>query len=85
MGRTPTPPVFFWGGGERASNAAMVDREWLVALGLFESIVRCVISRIMRVGLLSARPVTIDAWVVPPDHMLAVCTMPDGNCDYTTR
>ena len=31
------------------------------------------------------RPFTIDAWVVLPDHLHAVWTMPDGDQDFTTR
>ena len=31
------------------------------------------------------RPFTIDAWVVLPDHMHAVWTMPDGDIDFSTR
>jgi putative transposase len=32
-----------------------------------------------------ARPFHIDAWVVLPDHMHCVWTMPDGDSDYSTR
>ena len=31
------------------------------------------------------RPFRIEAWVVLPDHMHAVWTMPDGDCDFSTR
>jgi len=31
------------------------------------------------------RPFTIDAWVVLPDHIHAVWTMPQDDCDYSTR
>jgi putative transposase len=31
------------------------------------------------------RPFHIDAWVVLPDHMHAVWTLPEGDCDYSTR
>ena len=31
------------------------------------------------------RPFHIDAWVVLPDHMHAVWTLPEGDCDYATR
>lgn len=34
---------------------------------------------------LAARPVTIDAWVVLPDHMHTVWTLPPGDCDYSGR
>jgi putative transposase len=30
-------------------------------------------------------PFTIDAWVVLPEHMHAIWTMPAGDCDYSTR
>ncbi|MAQ86572.1 MAG: transposase [Maritimibacter sp.] len=33
----------------------------------------------------SERPFTIDAWVVLPDHMHCVWTLPDGDADYATR
>ena len=32
-----------------------------------------------------ARPFNIDAWVVLPDHMHAVWTLPNGDCDYSGR
>lgn len=31
------------------------------------------------------RPFHIDAWVVLPDHMHALWTLPTGDCDYPTR
>jgi putative transposase len=31
------------------------------------------------------RPFAIDAWVVLPDHMHCVWTLPEGDCDYSTR
>jgi putative transposase len=31
------------------------------------------------------RPFTIDAWVVLPDHVHAVWTLPEGDTDYSTR
>ena len=31
------------------------------------------------------QPFTIDAWVVLPDHMHAVWTLPDGDADFSTR
>ena len=31
------------------------------------------------------RPFTIDAWVVMPDHLHAVWTMPDHDADYSIR
>ena len=31
------------------------------------------------------RPFRIDAWVVLPDHMHAVWTLPEGDADYSTR
>lgn len=31
------------------------------------------------------RPFRIDAWVVLPNHMHMVWTLPDGDCDYSTR
>ncbi|WP_050519150.1 REP-associated tyrosine transposase [Pseudorhodobacter antarcticus] len=31
------------------------------------------------------RPFAIDAWVVLPDHMHCVWTLPEGDCDYATR
>lgn len=33
----------------------------------------------------SERPFEIDAWVVLPDHMHAVWTLPDGDVDFSTR
>ncbi len=32
-----------------------------------------------------ARPFHIDAWVVLPDHLHAVWTLPPGDCDYSSR
>ena len=31
------------------------------------------------------RPCVIDAWVVLPDHMHCVWTLPEGDSDYSTR
>ncbi|MFZ5963318.1 transposase [Thalassococcus sp. BH17M4-6] len=31
------------------------------------------------------RPFGIDAWVVLPDHMHAVCTLPEGDANYSDR
>ena len=31
------------------------------------------------------RPFTIEAWVVLPDHLHAVWTLPEGDCDYSSR
>lgn len=33
----------------------------------------------------AARPFHIDAWVVLPDHMHCVWTLPEGDSDYSTR
>ncbi len=33
----------------------------------------------------SERPFGIDAWVVLPDHMHCVWTLPEGDADYSTR
>ena len=33
----------------------------------------------------AARPFTIDAWVLLPDHMHCIWTLPSGDADYTTR
>jgi len=33
----------------------------------------------------SSRPFTIDAWVVLPDHLHAVWTLPPGDDDFSTR
>ncbi|MEO0633299.1 MAG: transposase [Pseudomonadota bacterium] len=34
---------------------------------------------------LKERPFTIDAWVVLPDHIHAVWTLPETDCDFSTR
>lgn len=31
------------------------------------------------------RPFTIDAWVVLPDHLHAIWTLPEGDADFSTR
>ena len=33
----------------------------------------------------AARPFEIDAWVVLPEHMHAMWTLPEGDCDYPGR
>lgn len=33
----------------------------------------------------AARPFVIDAWVVLPDHMHCVWTLPEGDADYSNR
>ncbi len=32
-----------------------------------------------------ARPFIIDAWVLLPDHLHCVWTLPDGDADFSTR
>jgi putative transposase len=32
-----------------------------------------------------ARPFVIDAWVLLPDHLHCVWTLPDGDADFSTR
>jgi len=32
-----------------------------------------------------SRPFTIDAWVLLPDHLHCVWTLPDGDADFSTR
>ncbi|MFV0665745.1 REP-associated tyrosine transposase [Denitromonas sp.] len=32
-----------------------------------------------------ARPLRIDAWVVLPDHLHAIWTLPEGDADYSSR
>ncbi|MDO9446629.1 MAG: transposase, partial [Candidatus Nitrotoga sp.] len=32
-----------------------------------------------------ARPFVIDAWVVLPDHLHCVWTLPEGDADFSTR
>ena len=34
---------------------------------------------------LSERPVTVEAWVVLPDHLLCVWTLPEGDSEYGVR
>jgi len=34
---------------------------------------------------MAERPFRIDAWVVLPDHLRAVWTLPEGDADYSTR
>ncbi len=36
-------------------------------------------------GVWRARPFFIDAWVVLLDHMHAIWTLPEGDCDYSGR
>ena len=31
------------------------------------------------------RPFDIDAWVILPDHMHCIWTLPEGDCDFSTR
>lgn len=33
----------------------------------------------------AARPFHIDAWVVLPEHMHCMWTLPEGDCDYSSR
>ena len=35
--------------------------------------------------ILVKRPVTVEAWVVLPDHMHCVWTMPEGDAEYGMR
>ena len=52
-------------------------KDWLTAhANLLRSIVRDVRKQ---------RPFTIDAAVALPDHLHAICTLPDGDADYSGR
>lgn len=33
----------------------------------------------------ASRPFTIDAWVLLPDHMHCIWTLPEGDADFSTR
>jgi len=35
--------------------------------------------------VMARRPFVIDAWVVLPDHLHAVWTLPEGDADYSSR
>jgi len=56
---------------ERRGNTMLTDR-----IDLLRDAVR-------RVG--RTRPFSIDAWIVLPDHLHAVWTLPPGNDDFSTR
>jgi putative transposase len=56
---------------ERRGNTLLTDRVDLL---------REAVRRVRR-----SRPFTIDAWVVLPDHMHAVWTLPPGDDDFSTR
>ena len=56
---------------ERRANTLLTDR-----IDLLREAVR----RVRR-----GRPFTIDAWVVLPDHLHAVWTLPPGDSDFSTR
>lgn len=43
-------------------------------------LLRSAVARTLR-----ERPVTVHAWVVLPDHMHCIWTLPDGDFDYSTR
>ncbi len=56
---------------ERRGNTLLTDR-----IDLLRDAVRRVRS---------SRPFTIDAWVVLPDHLHAIWTLPPGDDDFSTR
>ena len=69
--RIPGASVFF--------TVALADRsqDALVAkIGTLRDAVRATMDE---------RPFRIDAWVVLPDHLHAVWTLPEGDADYATR
>lgn len=70
----------FWPGGTFFFTVVTHQRQPLLAhLGAIEA---------LRAAVRDARhsqPFTIDAWVVLPDHMHAVWTLPPGDSDYPTR
>jgi putative transposase len=41
--------------------------------------------RIAIENLRATRPFSIDAWVLLPDHLHCIWTLPDGDCDFSTR
>jgi putative transposase len=41
--------------------------------------------RIAIENLRTTRPFSIDAWVLLPDHLHCIWTLPEGDCDFSTR
>ena len=69
--RSPGACVFFTVALANRGGSALVDH-----VGVLRDAVRR--TRV-------ERPFHIDAWVVLPDHLHAVWTLPEGDADYSTR
>jgi putative transposase len=69
--RRPGAPVFF--------TVALADRGAQTLVEHVEALRQAV--RVTR----AERPFRIDAWVVLPDHMHCVWTLPEGDCEYSVR
>ncbi|GAB3418240.1 transposase [Massilia agilis] len=46
--------------------------------------IRCALNQAIRL-VASQRPFAIDAWVLLPDHMHVIWTLPEGDHDFSTR
>ena len=63
--------IFFTVGLSRRGGSLLVDEVDQLRLAVQQTLV--------------TRPFVIDAWVVLPDHLHAVWTLPDGDIDYSQR
>jgi putative transposase len=66
-------------GGSYFFTVALLDRQSLLLIEQID-LLRASVQKIKQ-----QRPFTIDAWVVLPDHLHAVWTLPEGDSDYSGR
>ena len=56
------------------------ERRPILCCGSLRSALRTAILNVRK-----TRPFSIDAWVLLPDHLHCIWTLPDGDSDYSTR
>jgi putative transposase len=71
--RTRTGTSFFF-------TVVSYDRRPILCTGAVRRSLRIAIE-----NLRTTRPFSIDAWVLLPDHLHCIWTLPEGDCDFSTR
>ncbi len=67
-------------GGTYFFTVVMYRRQTILCDDMMRSALRAAIESVRR-----TRPFTIDAWVLLPDHLHCIWTLPEGDADFSTR
>ncbi|MGX4640672.1 REP-associated tyrosine transposase [Massilia sp. SYSU DXS3249] len=71
--RARTSPTYFF-------TLVTFRRQPILCHALIRSALRLALQNVRK-----TRPFQIDAWVLMPDHLHCIWTLPDGDVDYSTR